>query len=303
MRPSNRPKPRAQPNEAGVAEAASLLIAPILSLNADLPAHRSVSGSRVKSCLSLILLVLSLGATPLAAQQTHHGFDPKNMDTSVSPCADFFRYAMGTWEKRTAIPAEYSKYGVDQEIEERTFAILKDILEGAAADTSAPNGSERQKVGDFFASGMDVDRIEKEGAGPLEPFLARIGSVGNRKGLAAEIAHLQETGIDAAFGLEVGPDDKNSALNIAQLSQKGKPAGGLLDGFTLEQRLFLTYAETWRVKFRDEALKFRLLTDEHAPPKYRVLGPLSNMPEFSQAFGCKTGDRMVRPPKDRPSIW
>jgi putative endopeptidase len=204
-----------------VAEAETPAATPIRFPIPDFPAHRSFSRSHVKYRLFPILLALSLGAAPLAAQQAYHGFDPKNMDTSVSPCADFYQYAVGAWEKRTAIPAEYSRYGVDQEIQERTFAILKDILEGAAADTSAPKGSERQKVGDFFASGMDVDRIEKEGAKPLEPFLARIAAVGDRKALAAEIAHLQEIGTRTAFRFEVGPDDKNSALNIVQLSQEG----------------------------------------------------------------------------------
>ena len=128
------------------------------------------------------MLVLSLGAGPAAAPQTPRGFDPANMDTSVSPCADFYQYAVGAWEQRTAIPAEYAKYGVDQEVEERTFAMLKDILDGAAADTTAPKGSERQKVGDFFAAGMDEARIEAEGVRPLEPFLARIAAIRDRRG-------------------------------------------------------------------------------------------------------------------------
>jgi len=168
-----------------------------------------------------VLLVLSLGAAPAAAPQTPRGFDPANMDTTVSPCADFYQYAVGAWEQRTTIPAEYGKYGVDQEVEARTFAIVKDILDGAAADASAPKGSERQKVGDFFAAGMDEARIEKEGVRPLEPFLRRIAAIPDRRALAAAIASLQEIGASAAFRLDVAPDDRNSALNILQLSQAG----------------------------------------------------------------------------------
>jgi predicted metalloendopeptidase len=168
--------------------------------------------------VSVRILVLLLA---LAAPQPSRGFDSANMDTSVSPCADFYQYAVGAWEKRTTIPAEYGKYGVDQEVEGRTFAIVKSILEGAAADRSAPKGSERQKVGDFFAAGMDEAGIEGEGARPLEPFLLRIGAIRDRKALAVEIAFLQEIGGSAAFQVEVGPDDRNSALNILQLSQQG----------------------------------------------------------------------------------
>jgi putative endopeptidase len=168
-----------------------------------------------------IILLLAFGAVPGAGAQVSRGFDPATMDTGVNPCADFFQYAVGAWEKRTAIPAEYAKYGVDQEVDERTSAILKGILEGAAADRSTPKGSERQKVGDFFAAGMDEARIEGEGARPLERFFVRIDAVRDRNALAAEIALLQVIGTGAAFRLEVGPDDRNSALNILQLSQQG----------------------------------------------------------------------------------
>ena len=170
---------------------------------------------------SIILFALTIGAGDAAAPQPSRGFDPANMDTTVSPCADFYQYAVGAWEQRTPIPAEYAKYGVDQEVEKRTSAVLKDIVEGAAADTTAPQGSERRKVGDFFAAGMDEPRIEAEGARPLEPLLARIAAIRDRRALATAIAFLQEVGADAAFQLEVGPDDRNSARNIPQLSQGG----------------------------------------------------------------------------------
>jgi predicted metalloendopeptidase len=93
------------------------------------------------------------------------------------------------------------------------------------------------------------------------------------------------------------------AYDAFMRSRMGRPPAGLLEGFTPEQRFFLAYAETWRFKLRDEALRDRLETDVHAPPRYRVLGPLANLSEFSEAFGCKAGDAMVRPAKDRPSVW
>jgi predicted metalloendopeptidase len=86
-------------------------------------------------------------------------------------------------------------------------------------------------------------------------------------------------------------------------ARQGKPAAGPPDGFTPEQRFFLSYAETWRFKLRPETLRAQLQTDEHAPPKYRVLGPLANLPEFAAAFNCKAGDAMVRPAAERPNHW
>jgi predicted metalloendopeptidase len=175
----------------------------------------------MRRLLSFILIALALGAGEAAAPQSSRGFDPANMDMTVSPCADFYQYAVGAWEQRTSIPAEYAKYGVDQEVERSTSAVLKDIVERAAADATAPQGSERRKVGDFYAAGMDEPRIEAEGARPLAPFLAHIATIRDRRALAAAIAFLQEVRTDAAFRLEVGPDDRNSSRNIPQLSQGG----------------------------------------------------------------------------------
>jgi putative endopeptidase len=76
-----------------------------------------------------------------------------------------------------------------------------------------------------------------------------------------------------------------------------------IDGFTPEQRFFLSWAQIWREIQRPEAERLQLATNPHAPGKWRVNGPLSNMPEFKQAWGCKDGDPMVRPDSLRARIW
>jgi putative endopeptidase len=85
------------------------------------------------------------------------------------------------------------------------------------------------------------------------------------------------------------------------LAKNARP--GPIDGFTPEQRFFLNWAQVWRMTIRDEALRVRLNTDPHSPGKYRVIGPLSNLPEFYQAFGCSAGAPMVRSPEVRTGIW
>jgi putative endopeptidase len=96
-------------------------------------------------------------------------------------------------------------------------------------------------------------------------------------------------------------------LNIAyaalekSLAEKGNP--GLIDGFTPEQRFFLAWAQIWRQNIRPEALRVRINTDPHSPGIWRTNGPLSNMPQFAAAFGCKPGDPMVRSDSLRPVIW
>jgi len=77
----------------------------------------------------------------------------------------------------------------------------------------------------------------------------------------------------------------------------------MIDGLTGDQRFFLAWAQIWRQNIRDEAARLRIKSDPHAPGKYRVNGPLSNMDAFARAFGCKEGDSMVRPDSIRVSIW
>jgi len=82
---------------------------------------------------------------------------------------------------------------------------------------------------------------------------------------------------------------------------KGKPAPGLIDGFTPEQRFFLGWAQVWAAKATDQGLRLQVETDPHSWAQYRVNGPLSNISEFAKAWGCKAGDKMVR--ADACLIW
>lgn len=84
------------------------------------------------------------------------------------------------------------------------------------------------------------------------------------------------------------------------IAGKPKPA---IDGFTPEQRFFLAYAQARRANVRPEQALLAIRTDPHSPGEYRVNGPLSNMPQFAQAYGCKAGDPMVRPDSTRANIW
>jgi len=79
--------------------------------------------------------------------------------------------------------------------------------------------------------------------------------------------------------------------------------GEMIDGFTPSQRFFLSWAQVWKNNIRDENLKLRLKTDVHSPGKYRVLGPLANMPEFFEAFSVKEGDAMRNNGDKLVKIW
>ncbi|UOQ96946.1 M13 family metallopeptidase [Hymenobacter sp. 5317J-9] len=80
-------------------------------------------------------------------------------------------------------------------------------------------------------------------------------------------------------------------------------AGKPIDGFTPEQRFFLSYAQIWRENQRPEAQRQQVQTDPHSPGHFRTIGPLQNFPEFHKAFQCKDGDKMVRSASNRAKIW
>ena len=77
----------------------------------------------------------------------------------------------------------------------------------------------------------------------------------------------------------------------------------VIGGYTPEQRFFIAYAQSWRTHTRPEQLRTRVKTDPHAPSEWRTNGPLSNMPQFAEAFHCKPGDPMVRSADKIPHIW
>lgn len=83
--------------------------------------------------------------------------------------------------------------------------------------------------------------------------------------------------------------------------QHGKP--GSIDGFTPEQRFFISWATIWRTKSREEALRTQIQTDPHSPARYRGNGPLVNVDAFYEAFNVQEGDEMYKAPNQRVRIW
>ncbi|MEA9413696.1 M13 family metallopeptidase [Flavobacterium sp. PL02] len=95
----------------------------------------------------------------------------------------------------------------------------------------------------------------------------------------------------------------NAAYDGLQLYLKANGNPGLIDGFTPEQRFFISWATVWRTKSRDEAIKSQVKTDPHAPGMYRAYVPLQNVDAFYNAFSIKQGDGMYIEPSKRVKIW
>ncbi len=95
----------------------------------------------------------------------------------------------------------------------------------------------------------------------------------------------------------------NAAYDALQIHLKENGNPGLIDGFTPEQRLFISWATIWRTKYKDEYLRTQVLTDPHSPGMFRAIGPLTNMETFYKAFDIKEGDELWRAEEDRVKIW
>lgn len=146
--------------------------------------------------------------------------DKGGMDTTISAGDNFYEYANGKWLKNTVIPDDQSGWGSFYTLYEDNLAKLRGIIEDAEKSNSA-KGSMQQKVGDYYASGMDTVTIEKLGSEPLKPILKQIEAVGNLKGLTDLLAQLAKTDEAGILGMAVGADEKNSSKNIASFYQAG----------------------------------------------------------------------------------
>ena len=173
--------------------------------------------------LSVACLVIpsAIQAQTTVSEQTRiqlHGLDTSLRDTSVSPCVNFFQYACGTWLKRNPIPPDRSSYGVDVQLHENNNLVLKSILEHAS-DPAVQRDPDTQKIGDYYATCMDTQAIDKAGLGGLQPMLDRINGLTSTKDLAPLVADMQRNGVQVLFRLGSEEDYKDARHMIATASQ------------------------------------------------------------------------------------
>ena len=169
----------------------------------------------------LTIVALSLAACHNEEKQAAPDFLVQDLDTAVSPTADFFEYANGGWIKSTPIPAAESGWGVGNLVQEDIYQRLRTISEKAAHNDSAKAGSVAQKIGDLWTSGMDSTNIDKQGLTPLQPEIESIRAVHNIAGIVNTAALLHQYGVGCLFYDDASQDDKNSNVIAFQLYQGG----------------------------------------------------------------------------------
>jgi putative endopeptidase len=157
--------------------------------------------------------------SPSEIPQYVPSFDPKALDKTADPCVDFYQYSCGGWMKDNPIPADQPIWGRFNELAERNRATLRGILEDAAKATK--RDANEQKIGDFYASCMDEDAINRKGIAVLKPEFDRIDAVKDKAELPAIIGHLHGQGVNALFAFGSGADFKNAKEVIGQADQGG----------------------------------------------------------------------------------
>ncbi|MFS8067518.1 MAG: M13 family metallopeptidase [Byssovorax sp.] len=168
----------------------------------------------------VLLSAVSLITPRVFATDSAWRFPVENLDPTVAPAQDFYEYAVGGWRRNHPLPAAYERLGTFDVLQQKTEGQIHVILEEASR-ASAPEGSDLQKIGDFYESGMDVAAIEAAGTGPINPEIARIEAVQDLDDLQTEIVRLHATGIDVVFDFGAMPDPLESTLTIGVADEGG----------------------------------------------------------------------------------
>jgi putative endopeptidase len=173
---------------------------------------------------TLAFSIAATAADGIRSNEKPKYIDKKNMDPSVKPGDNFYRYANGNWLKNNPVPASKTRWGSFDILREESSNRLKKLLETAGATKNPDRPT--QIIGDFYKSGMDSLAIEAKGYQPIKADLDRLAGINSTSQLLSEVATLRTQAIASAlFSMNVGPDRKNVLKYIPQIGQGGTTLG------------------------------------------------------------------------------
>ena len=152
------------------------------------------------------------------------GIKEQNLDRTVWPGQDFYRFSCGGWLDANPLPDDYSSYGTYDELAELNRRQLKALIDGITAQENTP-GSDAARIADLYGLVMDTDRRDNEGFNPLKPYRERIAAIQSCKELLDMMIELDSYGVTGYFDVGIGPDLKDSKSNIVGMSQGGLTLG------------------------------------------------------------------------------
>ncbi len=199
----------------------------------------------MKTLKLLAVLAIAIPLSSVQAQQDD-ALDPATFDTSIRPQDDLYLAVNGTWLKVTDIPSDKSNYGSFSGLQDDAERQIRAIIEEAAAGDH-PQGSDEQKVGDFYQSFMDEDRIESLGYQPLIPEINKIQDLQTHEDVIRHMGYLQKLGVSSPIGFGVTIDAKDSTRYLSAVIQSGT---------TLPDRDYYLEDDEKYAAARDELVKY-----------------------------------------------
>ena len=212
----------------------------------------------------IVAAFLALGASVLSAQSGPQMKESdalaSHIDSTVRAQDDFFLFANGKWFKENPIPPSEPFNGLWQMIQDTINAQIRNVCESSAALNNAEKGSNRQKIGDFFFTGMDSTTLNKKGLADLKSDFDMIDGIKSLDGIAKAVEYIHAVAGSPAFGFGVGQDDRISSKNAVFIWQ-----GGL----SLPDRNFYFDTDSRALMIRQKFLAhlynvFRIIGDDSA---------------------------------------
>ena len=155
-----------------------------------------------------LTLLAALSLASCSQKELTSGINKKNMDTLVKPGDNFAMYVNGTWMKTAKIPADKSSYGAFDMLYDQSQKDVKAIIEEAAKGNNA-EGTDEQKIGDYYASFMDRKGRDAKGIAPIQPELKAIDAIASYDDLAAYFGKANRAGLSIPFSVSVMSDFKD----------------------------------------------------------------------------------------------
>ena len=181
----------------------------------------STSDTNTEEAADNAVVVEQQQTSPAQTATLASGIDAANIDESVRPQDNFYRYVNGSWLNSNEIPADKTAIGSFYDLRDQSDEDVKALIEELAATDNLTEGTDEQKVADLFRSFMDTEKLEAAGIKPLQPLLDAIDKIADKNDLAAFLGEYGYTGITNPLGLYVTPDAKESTRYLVHVWQGG----------------------------------------------------------------------------------